>query len=31
MPGQDTANAVRDSIYKACLHKDDMEWEKWLR
>ncbi len=30
MPGQDTANAVRDSVYKACLHKDDMEWEKWL-
>lgn len=30
MSGIDAANAVRDSIYKACLYKDDMEWEKWL-
>lgn len=30
MSTTDAAGAVRDSIYKACLHKDDMEWEKWL-
>lgn len=30
MSETDTANAVRDSIYKACMYKDDMDWEKWL-
>lgn len=24
------ADAVRDSIYRSCMYKDDMKWEKWL-
>ena len=26
----ETRNAIRDAIGKACLYKDDMQWQKWL-
>ncbi len=25
-----SADAVRDSIYRSCMYKDDMKWEQWL-
>ena len=25
-----TVNAVRDAVYKSCLYKDEMDWDKWL-
>ena len=28
--GIDTAAAVRETIYKACLYQDDLQWDKWL-
>ena len=28
--GIDAAAAVREVIYKACLYKDDLQWDKWL-
>ncbi len=24
------ATAVREAVYKSCMYKDDMNWEKWL-
>jgi len=28
--GVETKYAIHEAICKACLHKDDMEWQKWL-
>ena len=25
-----SSEAVRDSIYRSCLYKDEMQWDKWL-